>query len=251
MSRDRELSAELLRYEPRVISGFRPVLEPHLGLHRGLLRYILSEQHRHPGGNFCMIGDWHAMTMWFGRADLQEATLTTAAALLALGLNPYKTLLYAQSHVSGLGDMAWLLSCMTPETLLLRNHVPPSTALNTNNMGAIFYPVLMAANVLSLRGTKIAVSCDQIMNSRRVRQIGQAANRLLDNQVFPIPTVVVHRDLSGVNEFWLDVDIKERFADWKKRPDDLRDILIKGAQAASLEVKATLALLRERLGLSL
>ena len=52
--------------------------------------------------------------------------------------------------------MAWLLSCMTPESLLLRNPASPSSALNKNNIGAILYPVLMAADVLSLRGTKTA-----------------------------------------------------------------------------------------------
>jgi tryptophanyl-tRNA synthetase len=118
-----------LQYEPRVISGFRPTVEPHLGLHSGVLQHIVSEQNRHPGANYCLIADWHATTMWFERANMQEATLTTAAALLALGVNPYKTLLCAQSHLTGLGEMAWLLSCMTPESLLLRNPVSHSSAL--------------------------------------------------------------------------------------------------------------------------
>src|SRR5947209_6697742 len=188
-----------LQYEPRVISGFRPAVEPHLGLHFGVLQHIVNEQNRHPATNYCLIADWHATTMWFGRANMQEATLTTAAALLALGVNPYKTLLFAQSHVNGLGDMAWLLSCMTPESLLLRNPASPSSALNKNNIGAVLYPVLMAADVLSLRGTKIVVPRDQIMNSRKVRQIGRAANRMLED-VFPIPAVVVRGgDVPGID----------------------------------------------------
>jgi len=318
-----------------VISGFRPAQEPHLGLHFGVLQHIVSEQNRHPGGNYCLIADWHATTMWFGRANMQEATLTTAAALLALGVNPYKTLLFAQSHVTGLGDMAWLLSCMTPESLLLRNPVPPSSALNKNNIGAILYPVLMAADVLSLRGTKIVIPRHQILNSRKVRQIGRAANRMLESQLFPIPTVVVRGDaVPGVDGANMDAErqnhipmflnprelrqriqliqtdlrgikepknpetctvfrlysliaspervkemreryltgnvgyevakaelataiaeyyseARERFEDRKNRPDDLRDVLRKGAQVVSKEVRATLALVREKLGLAL
>ena len=323
-----------LQYEPRVISGFRPAVEPHLGLHFGVLQHIVNEQNRHPATNYCLIADWHATTMWFGRANMQEATLTTAAALLALGVNPYKTLLFAQSHVTGLGDMAWLLSCMTPESLLLRNPASPSSALNKNNIGAVLYPVLMAADVLSLRGTKIVVPRDQIINSRKVRQIGRAANRMLED-LFPIPAVVVRGgDVPGIDGSRMDserrnhipmffsprelreriqliqtdsrgirapkdpgsctifrlyamvssperagqmreryttgaigydeakaelaIAIAERysqardyFEEWKSRPDDLRDILRKGAHVVSTEVRATLALVREKLGLAL
>lgn len=201
-----------LRYEPRVISGFRPVLEPHLALYLGVLQYVIAEQNRHPGGNYCLIADWHATTMWFGGHNLQQATLTTAAALLALGINPYKTLLFAQSHVSGLGEMAWLLSCMTPETLLMRNVVSNSAALNKNNIGAILYPVLMAADVLSLRGTKIVVPRDQIPNSRKVRQIARAANRMLE-RLFPIPAVVVPAgSIPGTDGLRMDVERKNHIS---------------------------------------
>lgn len=324
-----------LQYEPRVISGFRPATEPHLGLHFGVLQNIVNEQNRHPGGNYCLIADWHATTMWFGRANMQEATLTTAAVLLALGVNPYKTLLCAQSHLTGLGEMAWLLSCMTPESLLLRNPAPPSSALNKNNIGAILYPVLMAADVLSLRGTKIVVPRDQIVNCRKVRQIGRAANRMLGAPHFPIPAVevrgeavpgidgarmdperrnhismflnprelhqrihLIQTDSRGVREpkdpaictvfrlyslvappqsvqemheryllgavgyedakAELAVAIlerysqaRERFEEWKNRPDDLRDLLRAGAKVVSMEVRASVALVREKLGLAL
>ena len=324
-----------LQYEPRVISGFRPAREPHLGLHFGVLQHIVNEQNRHPGGNYCLIADWHATTMWFGRANMQQATLNTAAVLLALGVNPYKTLLCAQSHLTGLGEMAWLLSCMTPESLLLRNPASPSTALNKNNIGAILYPVLMAADVLSLRGTKIVVPRDQIVNCRKVRQIGRAANRMLGAPHFPIPAVevrgealpgidgagmdpergnhismflnprelrqriqLIQTDSSGVREpknpetctvfrlyslvaspesvqemheryllgaigyedakAALAVAILERysearefFEEWKSRPDDLRDLLRAGAKAVSMEVTASVALVREKLGLAL
>jgi tryptophanyl-tRNA synthetase len=324
-----------LRYEPRVISGFRPVTDPHLALYFGVLQHIVSEQNRHPGGSYCLIADWHATTMWSGGPLLQKATLTTAAALLALGVNPYKTLLFAQSHVAGLGDMAWLLSCMTPESLLLRNPAARGSAVNKNNIGAILYPVLMAADVLSLCGTKIVVPRDQIPNSRKVRQIALAANRMMEHPMFPIPAVVVRggdvpgldgnrmdiaqdnhismflnlRDLRrrvqqiqtdsrGVREpkdpesctvfrlytlvakaaqieemrdryrqgeigyedakSELTIAIAERFAqpmelfeEWKARPDDIRDILRNGARTVSTEVGATLALVRERLGLAL
>ena len=324
-----------LQYEPRVISGFRPAAEPHLGLHFGVLQHIVNEQNRHPGGNYCLIADWHATTMWFGRANMQKATLTTAAALLALGVNPYKTLLFAQSHLTGLGEMAWLLSCMTPESLLLRNPASPSLALNKNNIGAILYPVLMAADVLALRGTKIVVPRDQIVNSRKVRQIGRAANRMLEAPLFPIPAVevrggtvpgidgarmdpergnhismflsphevrqriqLIQTDSSGVREpknpetctvfrlyslvapsqrvqemreryllgaigyenakAELAIAIaeryaraRERFEEWTNRPDDLRDVLRAGAKAVSMEVTASVAQVREKLGLAL
>lgn len=324
-----------LRYELRVISGFRPVTEPHLALYFGVLQHIVAEQNRHPASNYTLIADWHATTMWLGGANLQQATLSTAAALLALGLSPYKTLLFAQSHVTGLGDMAWLLSCLTPESLLLRNPVTHVSALNKNNIGAILYPVLMAADVLSLRGTKIVVPRDQVPNSRKVRQIAVSANRMLEQPLFPVPVPVVRGgDVPGLDGCRMDVsrnnhismflnlrelrrriqqiqtdsrgvhdpkdpdsctvfrlyalvaspseveemrdrylkgtigyeeaksqlaigiserfsEPTERFEEWKKRPDDIRDVLRTGAQVVSTEVGATLTLVRERLGLAL
>jgi tryptophanyl-tRNA synthetase len=324
-----------LRYEPRVISGFRPLSDPHLALYFGVLQHVVNEQNRHPGSNYSLIADWHATTMWSSGPHLQQATLTTAAALLALGLNPYKTLLFAQSHVTGLGDMAWLLSCMTPESLLLRNPVSHGPAVNKNNIGAILYPVLMAADVLSLRGTKIVVPRDQVPNSRKVRQIAIAANRMLGVPLFPVPAPVVRGgDIPGIDGCRMDLfrgnhismflnlrDLRQRvrqiqtdlrgmrepkdpntctvfrlyslvaapgeveemadryrkgqigyeeaknelataiavrfaqpaelFESWKKRPDEIRDVLRNGAQVVSTEVGATLALIRERLGLAL
>ncbi|HEY2359986.1 MAG TPA: hypothetical protein VGK36_02640 [Candidatus Angelobacter sp.] len=186
-----------LRYEPRVISGFRPVREPHLGFHFGVLQHMIGEQNRRPGSSYSLIADWHAVTMWFGRHDLQQATLTTAAALLALGVNPNKTFLFAQSHVAALGEMAWLLSCMTPESVLLRNTALDSLALNRNNVGALLYPVLMAADVLSLRGTKVVIARDQIVNGRKVQQIARAANRVMDSDIFPVPAVLVRDGTSS------------------------------------------------------
>ncbi len=198
-----------LRYEPRLIGGFRPLREPHIGLVFGVLQHIIAEQNRRPGGNFCLIADWHATTMWFGRQNLQLATIETAAALLALGVNPNKTILFAQSHVTGLGDVAWLLSCMTPESILLKNQVPSNSALNKHNIGAVLYPVLMAADVLSLRGTKIIVPRDQIMNGRKVRQIARAANRVMQNHLFPVPNVVVRGEMvPGIDGARMDIERK-------------------------------------------
>ena len=195
-----------LRYEPRVVSGFRPVIEPHLALCFGVLQHIVCEQNRHPGGSYSLIADWHATTMWASGPQLQRATLATAAALLALGINPYKTLLFAQSHVTGLGDMAWLLSCMTPESLLLRNPVSNGSAVNKNNIGAILYPVLMAADVLSLRGTKVVIPRDQVPNSRKVRQIANSANRILGIPLFPVPVPVVRGgDVPGIDGLRMDI----------------------------------------------
>jgi tryptophanyl-tRNA synthetase len=322
-----------LRYEPRVISGFRPVREPHLGLHFGVLQHVISEQDRRPGSSYSLIADWHAVTVWLGRQDLQQATLATAAALLALGVNPNKTFLFAQSHVAALGDMAWLLSCMTPESILLRNTTADSLALNKNNIGAILYPVLMAADVLSIRGTKVVIARDQIVNGRKVRQIARAANRVMECQIFPVPAVLVRDGVSqaehapqgdperhipifcGLRELneciqqiptglhgprepkdpdtctlfrlysmtappddvqemrsrYVSGQIRyeearqklaiaiverfslaaERFEEWRKRPDDLRDVLRNGAQVVAGEVGATVALVRDRLGLAL
>jgi tryptophanyl-tRNA synthetase len=72
-----------LRYEPRVMAGFRPAKEPHLGLYCGALKHLVLQQDRHPGATYCVLANWHALTNWQDRMSMEEATFTMAAALLS------------------------------------------------------------------------------------------------------------------------------------------------------------------------
>ena len=84
-----------------------------------------------------------------------------------------------------LGEMAWLLSCMTPESILLRNMAPESAALNETTSGLSgMLPVLMAADVLSLRGTKVVFTRDQIVNGRKIRQIPGGGFSVIGGSIF-------------------------------------------------------------------
>ena len=85
--------------------------------------------------------------------------------------------------------MAWLLSCMTPESVLLRGQLPSNSALNKHNIGAILYPVLMSADVLSLRGTKIVIPPDQ--TAAKCARLHVLLIELCKPHLFPVPSMVV------------------------------------------------------------
>jgi tryptophanyl-tRNA synthetase len=188
-----------LRFEPRAISGLRPISEFHLGHYFGAAQQIVDQQNRHPGETYCLIADLHATPSWRGRSDMMRTTLETTAALLAVGVNPSKTSLFLQSSVHGLAEMTWLLACMTPASLLLRNPVLCPQISGTLNMGSLLYPILMAADVLSLKATKILAGRDQAMNVRRVRQIARAANRHMGFQIFPVPEPIQSQTVPGTD----------------------------------------------------
>ncbi|MFL6282682.1 MAG: hypothetical protein ACJ74Q_05895 [Pyrinomonadaceae bacterium] len=74
-------------------------------------RPLLEHQRMHPGDTFCVIADYQLLLSGGGRADHAEAVYDTAAALLALGVDPRNTSLCRESDVAALPEVYWLLSC--------------------------------------------------------------------------------------------------------------------------------------------
>src|SRR6266702_8280502 len=95
----------------RVFSGIKPTGDVTLGNYSGGFRLYAATQEL--GDAFFCIVDLHAVTVEYDPADLRERTLDLAAMLFATGLDPERSTVFAQSHVTAHAEAAWLLSAVT------------------------------------------------------------------------------------------------------------------------------------------
>lgn len=170
----------------RILSGIQPSGKLHLGNYFGMMEPALELQEK--GEAFLFIADYHALTTVRDPNALREASLDVALDFLACGLDPHKTAFYRQSDVPEVTELAWLLSVVTPMGLLERCHsYKDKTAHGIAASHALFaYPVLMAADILSVNADVVPVGRDQKQHIEVTRDIAIKFN-LHYGEVFKIP----------------------------------------------------------------
>lgn len=177
----------------RILSGIQPSGKLHLGNYFGMMKPALALQER--GEAYLFIADYHALTTVRDPAVLREATRDVALDFLACGLDPHRTAFYRQSDIPEVTELSWLLSIVTPMGLLERCHsYKDKTAHGIAASHALFaYPVLMAADILSVNADIVPVGRDQKQHLEVTRDIAQKFN-LQYGEVFkiPEPSIVDH-----------------------------------------------------------
>lgn len=169
------------------LSGMKPTGLIHLGNYLGMVRPALDLARRSDEA-FLFAADYHALnTIRDGRA-LMSFTLDVAATFLALGLAPEQHVLYRQSDVPEVFQLATVLAAVTPKGLLNRAHAyKAAVAANEAagrlpddgvNAGLYAYPVLMAADILIMDADLVPVGRDQAQHLEMTRDIGASFNAL-------------------------------------------------------------------------
>ena len=159
---------------PRVLSGVQPTGALHLGNWLGAIRNWVDLQDSHDTF-FCVV-DLHAITVPHDPARLAEDTLSTAALYLACGIDPQRSTVFVQSHVSAHSELAWLLNCVTPLNWLERMIQFKEKAIKQGDnvsVGLLDYPVLMAADILLYDADLVPVGEDQKQHLELARDIAQ------------------------------------------------------------------------------
>src|ERR1700761_8570275 len=97
----------------RIFSGVQPTGNLHLGNYLGAIRNWVALQQE---GSECIYGimDLHAITVPQAPETLKRATHEVAAAMIACGIDPKKSIVFQQSAVSAHSELSWILSCHTP-----------------------------------------------------------------------------------------------------------------------------------------
>jgi tryptophanyl-tRNA synthetase len=167
-----------VREHMRIFSGIQPTGRKHLGNYIGAIAQYISSQERGEG-IFCIV-DLHALTVAYDPAELRERLYDTTAILLAAGLDPARCILFRQSDVREHTELTWLLSSVTELGRLERMHQFRDKSEAQRQMvraGLLFYPVLMAADVLAYRAHEVPVGEDQREHVELMRDVAENFNR--------------------------------------------------------------------------
>jgi len=165
----------------RIFSGIQPTGAKHFGNYSGGFRQYAAtqEQALTAGGDafFCIV-DLHSITVDYDPADLRERSLDLAALLFATGLDPERSTVFAQSHVTAHAEAAWLLSAVTSY-----GHLGRMTQFKEKGerqefltAGLFTYPILMAGDILLYQTTHVPIGDDQRQHLELARDIAERFN---------------------------------------------------------------------------
>lgn len=174
-----------------IFSAVQPSGKITLGNYLGALRnWALLQDEYH--ALYC-VADQHAITVRQDPASLRRQTLELFAQLIACGIDPERSTLFIQSHVSQHAELAWALNCYTMFGELSRmTQFKDKSAAHADNInaGLFTYPVLMAADILLYQTDLVPVGEDQRQHVELARDIAQRFNGVYGD-VFDIPEAYI------------------------------------------------------------
>ncbi|MEK0084953.1 tryptophan--tRNA ligase [Benzoatithermus flavus] len=176
----------------RIFSGIQPTHGIHLGNYLGAIRHWVRLQ----GSYDCIycIVDQHALTTLQDPQEMRRNTREAAAALVAAGVDPKRSILFVQSNVAAHSQLTWILSCVARMGWLNRmTQFKEKAGKDRENapVGLFTYPVLMAADILVYKATHVPVGEDQKQHLELARDIAGSFNRRFGNELFPLPEPMI------------------------------------------------------------
>jgi tryptophanyl-tRNA synthetase len=170
-----------------VFSGIQPSGGFHIGNYFGAVQNWVELQDKYRC-LYCVV-DLHSLTQSYDPREMHDRVETLAAELLAAGIDPNRSVLFVQSHVPEHAELAWILSTVAPygELSRMTQFKEKSEREPDNiNAGLFSYPVLMAADILVYRATRVPVGVDQVQHLELAREICRRFNARF-GELFPEP----------------------------------------------------------------
>ena len=180
----------------RIFSGIQPTGNLHIGNYLGAIKNWIKLQEE----DDCIysIVDLHAMTVPNNLLDIKNSTLEVAAAVIASGIDPKKSILFNQSNVPQHTELAWIFNCIARIGWLNRmTQFKEKAGKKKDNatVGLFSYPVLMAADILLYKATHVPVGEDQKQHLELTRDIASSFNttfnKSLDKDFFRLPEPII------------------------------------------------------------
>ena len=170
----------------RIFSGIRASGDKTLGNYSGGFRQYVATQEQ--GDAFFCVVDLHSITTPFEPEVLHEATLSVAAWLFATGLDPQRSTVFVQSHVTAHPEAAWLLSAVASFGELRRMTQFKERAEEQEfvSAGLFNYPVLMAGDILLYQADIVPIGDDQRQHLELARNIAERFNGRF-GETFKVP----------------------------------------------------------------
>ena len=181
----------------RILSGVQPSGLLHIGNYFGMIKRMIHFQES--SDLFCFIANYHSLTSLSNKEELEKNTFTSFCDVLALGLDPSKSTIWIQSHVSEVTELAWILSNFTGVGMMER-----STSYKDKiskglkpNMGLFSYPILMASDILLFHSDIVPVGKDQKQHLEMTRDIAIKFNNAFGD-VLTVPEIDIEENTNIV-----------------------------------------------------
>lgn len=176
----------------RILTGDRPTADRfHLGNYIGKLKNTVKLQDEYE--TFVPLVDLHALTTHFDKTSQLKGNMKSLVLdYLSVGIDPQKTTIFIQSQVPEIVEVAYFLSCLTPRPLIARQPALKEKLDQgeQDTVGLFYYPILMAADILTFKGDLVPVGKDQKAHVEFARDIGKKFNDLY-GQVFVLPEPLI------------------------------------------------------------
>ena len=169
----------------------RPTGRFHLGNYMGAAKNWVELQDQHEC--FYFVADYHALTTEPDGHKAEDKVFDLTADLLAVGIDPKRSVVYLQSRVPEVAELTLLLSMVTPLSWVQR--VPTFKEMarkhpDNVNLGLFSYPILQGADILVVKGVGVPVGKDQLAHLELVREVARRFNRTY-SPVFPEPRALL------------------------------------------------------------
>src|SRR4030081_56814 len=170
----------------RILSGIQPSGALHIGNYFGMMQPAIELQKE--AETFYFIADYHALTSLRDPEALRENSRRVALDFLACGLDPERAVLFRQSDVPQVTELAWILSTVAPVGLLERAHSYKDKLARgmAATVGLFNYPVLMAADILIYDSDIVPVGKDQKQHLEMTRDLAGKMNEAF-GEIFKLP----------------------------------------------------------------
>lgn len=179
------------------LSGIKPTGRPHIGNYFGAMKQFVDMQDEYQARIF--VANYHAFTTLQNTKELRENTLNIAIDYLAIGLDPQKALIFLQSDVPEVTELAWIFECITTMPYLERAHAYKDARAKGEeiNVGTFNYPMLMAADILIQNADVVPVGADQKQHLEFARDTAEKFNRLF-GETFKLPEPIIMENVQTV-----------------------------------------------------
>ncbi len=181
-----------------ILSGIQPSGKLHIGNYFGAMRQHIAMQEM--GDAFYFLANYHSLTSVNDGELLREYTTDVVLDYLALGLDPEKSTFFAQSDVPQTTELAWILGCLTPVSMMEKGVSYKDKIANglKPNVGLFTYPILQAADILIYHSDKVPVGEDQKQNIEISRSLAGKLNRAYNAELLVIPEEHIVKSVATV-----------------------------------------------------
>lgn len=181
-----------------LLSGVKSTGRPHIANYFGAMKQYVDLQDKYDSRIF--IADLHSLTTIQDKEELSQNTLDLAIDYLAIGLDPKKVLIYKQSDLPEVTELAWIFNCITTVPYLMRAHAfKDAEAKNKEvNVGLFDYPLLMAADILIHNADIVPVGKDQKQHIEIARDTAEKFNRIFNTELLKLPEAFIIEDVETI-----------------------------------------------------